>query len=227
MNPCVHTPGATSERGRTLADCTQADVDAWYAGGYTARRLTHLLRWAMRSKHMPKAAVPHRSTSNPAPLAQHQRLALLRQLVNRDDMPLQDRVAAVLVLLYAQPLTRIARLTADDVQRENGEILVRLGDPPSPVPAPFAGMLLDYLGQRPNTMTATNPDARWLFPGRRAGQPLTPEALQLRLRYLDFPTQRGRTAAIRHLVLQAPAPVVARMLGYDTTARLAEEGGGT
>ncbi|MER8161022.1 hypothetical protein [Streptomyces sp. NPDC094472] len=40
---------------------------------------------------------------------------------------------------------------------------------------------------------------------------------------------RGRTGAIRHLVLQAPAPVVARMLGYhdDTTAELAAEAGGT
>ncbi|MFP1629810.1 hypothetical protein ACLB9X_32725 [Streptomyces sp. 5K101] len=35
--------------------------------------------------------------------------------------------------------------------------------------------------------------------------------------------------AIRHLVLQAPAPVIARMLGYhdDTTAQLAAEAGGT
>ncbi|MFD6327848.1 hypothetical protein ACFWOL_34720 [Streptomyces sp. NPDC058442] len=222
--------GHLTERGRALADCTQADVDTWYAGGYTARRLTHaFLRWAMRSKQMPALSVPHRSTSNPAPIAQHQRLALLRQLVDRDDVLLQDRVAAVLVLLYAQPLTRIAQLSTGDVQHEDGEVLVRLGDPPSPVPAPFAGILLDYLGQRPNTMTATNPDARWLFPGRRAGQPMTPETLELRLRHLGFPTQRGRTAAIRHLVLQAPAPVVARMLGYhdDTTARLAEEAGGT
>jgi hypothetical protein len=80
-----------TQRGRTLAECTQADVDAWYAGNYIARRLTHtFLRWAMRSKHMPKAALPHRSTSNPAPLAHHQRLALLRQLVNRDDVPLHS-----------------------------------------------------------------------------------------------------------------------------------------
>ena len=183
----------------------------------------------MRSKQMPAVTVPHRSTSNPAPIAQHQRLALLRQLADHDDVPLQDRVAAVLDFLYAQPLTRIARLGTDDVQHEDGEVLIRLGDPPSPVPAPFAGMLLDYLGQRPNTMTATNPDARWAFPGRRAGQPMTPSTLELRLRHLGFPTQRGRTAAIRHLVLQAPAPVIARMLGYndDTTARLAEEAGGT
>ncbi|MET9695024.1 hypothetical protein ABZY81_42760 [Streptomyces sp. NPDC006514] len=48
-------------------------------------------------------------------------------------MPLQDRFAALLVLLYAQPLTRIARLGTDDVRHEDGEVLVRLGDPPSPV----------------------------------------------------------------------------------------------
>lgn len=219
-----------AERGRTLADCTQADVDDWYSGGYTARRLTHaFLRWAMRSNHMPTVTIPHRSTSNPAPLAQHQRLTLLRQAVNRDDIPLQDRVTAALVLLYAQPLTRIARLTIDDVLREDGEVQIRLGDPPSPVPEPFAGMLLDYLGQRPNTMTATNPGARWLFPGRPAGQPMTSDTLEIRLRDLGFPTQRGRTSAIRQLVLQAPAPVVARMLGYhdDTTAQLAAESGGT
>jgi site-specific recombinase XerD len=183
----------------------------------------------MRSQHMPTLAIPHRSTSNPAPIAQHQRLALLRQAVNREDVPLQDRVAATLVLLYAQPLTRIARLTTEDVLLEDGEVLVRLGDPPSPVPEPFAGLMPAYLAQRPNTMTATNPEARWLFPGRRAGQPMTSDTLELRLRRLGFPTQRGRTAAIRHLVLQAPAPVVARMLGYhdDTTAQLAAEAGGT
>ncbi|MER7792789.1 hypothetical protein [Streptomyces sp. NPDC097640] len=134
--------------------------------------------------------------------------------MDHDDVPLQDRVAAALVLLHAQPLTRIARLGTDDVQHEDGEVLVPLGDPPSPVPAPFAGMLPDYLGQRPNTMTATNPNARRPFPGRRAGQPMAAGTLELRL---------------RHLVLRAPAPVVARMLGYndDTTARLAEEPGGT
>ncbi|OLZ64264.1 hypothetical protein AV521_36450 [Streptomyces sp. IMTB 2501] len=88
-----------AERERTLADCTQADVDDWHAGGYTARRLTHaFLRWAMRCNHMPTVTIPHRSTSNPTPLAQHQRLILLRQAVNREDIPLQDRVAAALVL---------------------------------------------------------------------------------------------------------------------------------
>ncbi|MBL3670835.1 hypothetical protein JL475_33750 [Streptomyces sp. M2CJ-2] len=58
---------------------------------------------------------------------------------------------------------------------------------------------------------------------------MTPDTLEIRLRHLGFPTQRGRASAIRRLVLQAPAPVVARMLGYhdDTTAQLAAEAGGT
>jgi hypothetical protein len=83
--------------------------------------------------------------------------------------------------------------------------------------------------ERPITKTATDPDARWLFPGRRAGQPMTPEALAPRLRHLGFPTRQVRTAAIRQLVLQAPAPVIARMLGYndDHTTRIAEAAGGT
>ncbi|GHE13316.1 hypothetical protein GCM10010339_79850 [Streptomyces alanosinicus] len=126
-------------------------------------------------------------------------------------------------------MTRISRLSTDDVQHEDGNVLVRLGDPSSTVPAPFDRMLLDYLGPRPNTRTATNPEARWLFPGRRAEQPMTPEALAPRLRNLGFPTRPGRTVAIRQLVLQAPAPVIARMLGYndDHTTRIAEEAGGT
>jgi len=51
---------------------------------------------------------------------------------------------------------------------------------------------------------------------------MTPEALERRLRQHRIPGLRGRTAAIRQLVLQAPAPVVAKMLGYnqDHTARL-------
>ncbi|MGW1289452.1 hypothetical protein ACWDBD_41345 [Streptomyces sp. NPDC001118] len=72
---------------------------------------------------MPAVIVPRRSTSNSAPIAQRQRLALLRRLVNRGDVPLQDRVAAALVRLYAQPLTRITKLSTDGVQHENGRAL--------------------------------------------------------------------------------------------------------
>jgi hypothetical protein len=77
--------------------------------------------------------------------------------------------------------------------------------------------------------TATNHDSRWLFPGRRAGQPLQPRTLSPLIHALGVPTTAGRTAAIRQHVLDMPTPIVATALGYHhvTTARLAAEAGTT
>jgi hypothetical protein len=48
-------------------------------------------------------------------------------------------------------------------------------------------------------------------------------------REIGVPPQRGRTTAIRQLVLQAPVPVIAKALGYHdkTATRLVTEAGGT
>ena len=216
------------DRGRTLAACRQADIDAWYAGVYTARRLTHaFLRWAMSSKLLPRLTVPHQDTANPAPISQRQRLHLLQSMLTDEGTDLLTRVAAVLMLLYAQPLTRILTLTTDNIVHDGGTVTIRLGEPPAPVPEPFASLLLRYAGQRLNLTTATNAGARWLLPGRRGGQPMNPDTIERRLRRAGIPALAGRTAALRHLVLQAPAPVIATMLGYkrQQAAGVADEAG--
>jgi hypothetical protein len=65
-------------------------------------------------------------------------------------------------------------------------------------------------GQRDNMNTATNRDSRWMFPGRRAGQPMHPDALAALVNGLGIPTVAGRASAIRQHVLEMmPAPVVA------------------
>jgi hypothetical protein len=55
------------------------------------------------------------------------------------------------------------------------------------------------------------------------------QALGALLRQYGVAVQAGRTAALRQLVLQTPAPVIASMLGFhDThTAWLVAEAGGT
>ena len=95
------------------------------------------------------------------------------------------------------------------------------------MPEPFATLLLQATAQRDNLQTATNPGAHWLFPGRRGGQPLHVNTLTQLIRDLGIPGLAGRTAALRQLVLQAPAPVVAQALGYNhsTTTRVATEAG--
>jgi hypothetical protein len=57
---------------------------------------------------------------------------------------------------------------------------------------------------------------------------MNPVSLQVHLREIGLPPQRGRTSAVRRLVLQAPALVIAKTLGYHdkTTTRLVAEAGG-
>lgn len=55
---------------------------------------------------------------------------------------------------------------------------------------------------------------------------MNPGTLRDALRKLGVPTEKGRTSAIRQLVLQAPAPVIAQALGYHrSTTRIATEAG--
>jgi integrase len=220
-----------SGRGLTLADCRQADIDAWYAGNNEhARNYTRpFLQWCMRNKLTRRFQLPQAVTRHAAPLSGGERVSQLGRVLTAHDLPLRARVAAALVLLYAQPLSRIVRLTLDDVIRDGDQVLLRLGEPPSPVPAPVADLLLSWIGNRDNMNTATNRNSPWLFPGRRAGQPMNPDTLALLVNDIGIPTTPGRTSAIRQHVLEMPAPVVADALGYHpvTTARLAGQAAGT
>ena len=182
----------------------------------------------MATGHLPTLELPRLPITRAAPITQHRRLELLGQVLTDDHRPLRSRVAACLMLLFAQPATRIVRLTVDDITRtDDGGVFIRFGQPPTPVPEPFATLLLQATAQRDNLQTATNPGARWLFPGRRAAQPLNVNTLTQLVRDLGIPALAGRTAALRQLVLQVPAPVVAQALGYNhaTTTRVATEAG--
>ena len=153
---------------------------------------------------------------------------MIRRLLESSEIPLRERVVGLLVLFYAQPLSRIALLTTNDVILQDGTVLLRIGDPPTPVPDPLASLFRELLAHR-TSFRGPNAHTVWLFPGRRAGQPMRSQALGALQRHYGLAVQAGRTAALRQLVLQTPAPVIASMLGYhDThTAWLVAETGGT
>jgi hypothetical protein len=220
-----------SDRDLTLSTCRQADIDAWHVEHTEHGRNTirAFLLWCTASKLTRRFRLPTAVIRQASPLPQHERLDLLGRLLTVHDLPLRSRVAAAIVLLYAQPLSRVVRLTVDDVIHEGDQVLLRLGEPPSPVPAPVADLLLSWIDNRDNMNTATNRDSRWLFPGRRAGQPMHPDTLSALVNSLGVPTTAGRASAIRQHVLEMPAPVVADALGYHqvTTAKLAAQAGGT
>jgi hypothetical protein len=128
------------------------------------------LAWAVKTGHLPRRALPPLRPSRGGPaLTAAIRLDLLRRALTDSQAPVRTRAAACL-LLFAQPVTRIVRLAIDDITDQDGQLLLRLGDPPVPVPEPFAGLLLQLTASRQNTNTATNPASRCLSrpPGRAA-----------------------------------------------------------
>ncbi|MFD8720964.1 hypothetical protein ACFV2H_23975 [Streptomyces sp. NPDC059629] len=118
-------------------------------------------------------------------------------------------------------------LTMDDVTDDETTVTVRLRDP-SPLPEPVADLVRAHMRSRQHLPYASS-SSQWLFPGRRPGQPMNPVSLQVQLCEIGFPVQRGSTSAIRQLVLQTPAPVIAKALGcHDETAtHLVTEAGGS
>ena len=95
-------------------------------------------------------------------------------------------------------------------------IALALGVTPSPIPEPFAAMLREHINNRPNLRTS-GADNLWLFPGIRPGEHIHPNTLMDRLRWLGIDLLGARNAALRELVSEVPAPVVAEMLGYSDT----------
>jgi hypothetical protein len=94
-------------RQRTLHTCDQTDIDTWHAehAGHVRRCLRGFLLWGQASKLPRPLRLPTLTLARNAPLPQHQRMALLGQLLTGQDLPLRSRVAAVIVLLYAQPVS--------------------------------------------------------------------------------------------------------------------------
>ena len=65
------------------------------------------------------------------------RLDLIREHAHRPHDSSSTRVAALLLLLFAQPVSTLLRLTIHDlVEHDDGQLLLRLGSPPTPVPNP-------------------------------------------------------------------------------------------
>ena len=110
--------GWLRERGLTLANCSQADLDTWLASNDATRKAEarHFVRWAIScgiNRNLQFAAT--RWTGPAGPLDQDERWQQARRLLHDDTLDTGERVAGLLVLLYAQRPAAISRLTLDDL----------------------------------------------------------------------------------------------------------------
>ncbi|MGC5006730.1 hypothetical protein [Streptomyces sp. DT203] len=215
-----------ASRSRSPDRCRQEDLDAWHV--HSNHAAATFLRWCTTSGHLPKLThAPHVVGSKNVSLDHARRANDLRRVLQDDDLPLRTRIAAALILLYAQPVTRLVRLTTDHVADEGSTITIAFGEPPSLLPAPVADLVRAYLRGDGRLRHANPRNAYWLFPGRQAGQPMSPGTLREHLRAAGVSPRAARVTALRHYLQHAPPPVVAKALGYDdvTTAMVAAEVG--
>ncbi len=82
------------------------------------------------------------------------RWAIARRLVTDDTIPTSDRVAGALVVLYGQPLARIARLTSGDLRRRpDATTVLTLDGNPVPIHESLASPIEQLPARRRNGVT--------------------------------------------------------------------------
>lgn len=215
---------------RTLASCTQADLDSWFS---TQKARPHFVRaflaYAQRTKHLPRGLTlpaAYRTSSQP-PADPEQRWHIARRLVHDDTLDTADRVAGALVVLYAQPLVRICALSTDQVQTDGETVTLRLGDSPLELQEPFA-TLIQALPLRRRAGVAEQLPSNWLFPGSVAGGHLAPVSLGHRLREIGIEPRRMRLAALDQLSREVLPAMLSGILGLNVpgTVRHTSQTGG-
>ncbi len=204
--------------GLTLAACRQPDLDRWLALP-GSRHADDFLRWALSRRHAAGLAVPQRDWYGPLDiLDSDQRWQLARRLLHDPTIEVVDRVAGLLVMLYAQSLAAIVRLTTDHVSSgEDGQVRLLLGQAPVLLAEPLAGLVVQLVATRKGHATVGHPGSSpWLLPGGRPGRPLGSKQLSVRLNRLGIAPRRSRSAALLQLAAELPAAVLARLLGIST-----------
>ena len=132
-----------------------------------------------------------------------------------------DRVAGLLILLYAQKLNVITALTTQHVLHQDGRTLLRLGSRPIMLPAPLDALVgAVAAGRKASGTGLLDVRSSWLFPGRRPGSPLTEDALAQRLHALGISPRQSRNTALFTLAADVPAAILAKTLGIHIKAAI-------
>lgn len=205
--------------GRTVDDCTQADLDSWLSTRRTIR--IRFPRWLLDNGHLPGLTLPDAApVAGPRRHVDHdEHWALVRRMLHDENSAsIEDRVAACLVLLYAQPLSKIVSLTTDDVTNGDDGTYLRLGPEPLLLPPALDALLTSLPIAKPFGAASMLADERWLFPGKRAGHHQHPTSLMGRLNKLGITTRASRNAALLHLAATVPPAVFASLIGISTGA---------
>jgi hypothetical protein len=218
-----------SEQNRPLEDCGQADIDAWLASERADRyRTRSFARFAMAQKLMPRLDFPAGQRDGPTPpIIDKDPIELAQRLLRDPELPAGDRITGVLIAMFAQPVSRVARLTADDVTIDGENIAIRFGDTAIRMPEPVARDVRTLMTDLAERRSAPVQHPAWLFPGSVPSRPIGEHVLSRRMKRIGVDCNDARRAALLQLAGRLPAAIVADLLGIhiNTATQWAEIAG--
>lgn len=217
-------------RRRTIATITQHDIDDWFAEPrHTQWVVRPFLSWAKRVRELPKdVAIPSQAARpSTQPIDGEERWQIAKRLLTDDTIDTADRVAAALVVVYGQPLSRIVTLTTAHVEVGESNVYLQLGRHPLDLPEPLATLIQQLPTRRRDGAAAHLPNT-WLFAGSHAGAPLAANSLAIRLKKIGIDPRRMRVAATDQLARELAPVILAEVLGisHRTAARAVSRAGG-
>ena len=203
--------------GLTLSACTQANLDQWITDPTSSYRdeTGHFVRWSVQHRHATGLTYSTiRWTGPRGTLDSEKRWDDARRLLHDDTLKTSDRVAGLLLVLYAQRIATISHLTVDHVDLNEDGVALRLGTSPVVLPEPLASLVRDLVAtRRGKAKIGTPDDVPWLFPGGRPRQPIGDDRLGQRLQSIGLQPRQDRSTALFTLATEVPAAILARMLG--------------
>jgi hypothetical protein len=211
-------------RGLDLATARQGDLDTWLTSDHLTQRRDagNFVRWAKAQKltRLEFAAIKWHGPSGV--IDPETRWDQARHLLHDDTIRSDDRVAGLLVLLYAQTPATISRLTLNHVQTDGHDVRLRLGREPIVLPEPLAPLVLQLITSRHGHAALGNQgNSPWLFPGGQPGRPLSAYQLGERLRQLGLHPGQARSTALFQLATELPAALLARLLEIHISVAVA------
>ena len=209
-----------ARRGISFGEATQGDLDAFLAGegAPKGRDVGHFVRWA-QGERLTSLELPAVRWSGPSSSSDSaERWDQARWLLSDGSVDRADRLACLLVLLYAQRAAVISRLRLDHVEIGEDSVRLRLGRCPVELPEPLAGIVVELVADRKGHAVLGDAGVSpWLFPGGQPGRPISASRMTERLRDLGVQAGPVRSEALMQLARELPAAVLAKMLGLHIT----------
>ncbi len=203
--------------GLPLSSCAQPDLDRWASGEDIAYRdeTAHFVRWSVAHRHASHLTFGAVRWDGPrGPHNGEKRWDDARRLLHDSTLTTSDRVAGLLLLLYAQRIASIVKLTTDHIHDHGDRVEIMLGTAPVVLPEPLAGLVRELVATRQGHAAIGRPGTTpWLFPGGRPGQPIGDDRLGMRLKNIGLHPRQARSTALFTLAAEIPAAILARMLG--------------